>query len=331
MVAQGCTNCPHPVEQELAPLTKRIKIGVIGDPHVDIRGEDGWRLGASSVSGLTTTVAVLNEKEPDLVLVPGDLLADGEQENLDRAKAVLDRLHCPYLVVSGNHDYIPADRSRLRRGFNYLSSAEFVGAFTGHGYDDTGKLYWSQKMSAAGLRVIGLDGCLREEKIGWGGVLPQQQLAFLAHELQQATRRCIVMVHHSLLHWGDDGNSQKGRWYSLDNSADVRRILEKYRHKVAMVISGHRHIGLRFQCRNGVPYFVVPSINTYPLRYVMLTLDAEGIGWRTFPVSVAEGCHEKARLGLLASSSFAGLDEQQKKKLLLFYENSAQRTGFHPW
>ena len=75
------------------------------------------------------TVADLNgEKELAFVMVTGDLLQDGEVENAQEIKKYLDQLTVPYYVLSGNHDYIPADPKKRREGFTYMTSEEFVAA-----------------------------------------------------------------------------------------------------------------------------------------------------------------------------------------------------------
>ena len=94
-----------------------------------------------------------------------------------------------------------------------------------------------------------------------------------------------------------------------------------------MVISGHRHIGLHHQTIGGVEYFVVPSINSHPMRYSLFELDSAGLKWTTPRVGVEESLHEIARDGLLRTWWFAKLNERVKQELLGFYENEPDRTG----
>lgn len=305
---------------------RTIRFGVLADPHVDIRGRNGWRMGGISVTAMKKTVEALNLEPLDFVLIPGDLLLDGEWENLQVAKGLLDTLTAPYFIISGNHDYRPVDPNRMRKQFNYLNTEEFISEFAGHGYNQERARYWTQPV-VPGLRVIALDGCLREEKSGWGGVLPQSQFLWLENQLRLAGEPVIIMVHHCLLHWGDDKKSVEGRWYSLQNSKEVRRLLTKYREKIVMVISGHRHIGLHYLKLGGVPYFVVPSINSYPMRYVLFELQSARMKWTTPQVEVGKALHEKAREGLLRAPWFVGLGQQQKRELLAFYENEMARSG----
>jgi Icc protein len=305
---------------------RSVRFGVLADAHVDISGTNGWRMGAISVRALQNTVKDMNAAALDFVLVPGDLLLDGEWENLRVAKGLLDRLSCPYFIISGNHDYRPADPGRIRREFSYMTTEDFVNVFQGHGYGPEKTLHWSEAV-VPGLRVIALDGCLREARGSWGGILPHSQILRLESSLRLSSEPVIIMVHHCLLHWGDDGKSVEGRWHSLENSQEVRRLLEKYREKIVMVISGHRHIGLHHQTIGGVEYFVVPSINSHPMRYSLFELDSAGLKWTTPRVGVEESLHEIARDGLLRTWWFAKLNERVKQELLGFYENEPDRTG----
>lgn len=307
-------------------IGRSVRFGVLADAHVDIHGINGWRMGEISVIALQNTVISLNSLELDFVLVPGDLLFDGEWENLQVAKSLLDSLTVPYFIISGNHDYIPADTSRLRKNFSYLSTSEFTNAFRDNGYDSSGSCYWS-RLVVPGLRVIGLDGCLRKAKESWGGILPKEQLLWLDEELSRSSEPAIIMVHHCLLYWGDDEKSVRGRWHSLENSFDVRQVLEKHQEKVAMVISGHRHIGLRYRSVGGVNYFVVPSINSHPMRYSIFELGPTGINWQTPQVAVGDMYHQLARQGLLDTSWFTERNTKEKEELLSFYEAELNRTG----
>lgn len=313
----------------LSNLGTAIRFGVVADSHVDVLGQNGWRMGAISVLGLEKTVSAMNGAGLDFVLVPGDLLLDGEWENLEVAKKLLDKLIPPYYIVSGNHDYRPADPGRLRKGFTYLTTTEFIEVFNSHGYSPGGPRYWSHRL-ASGLRLIGLDGCLPQATTGWGGLLDDAQFQWLQEQLDRSREPILIMVHHCLLHWGSDGSSRTGRWNSLENSPRVRSLLSRYREKIVMVISGHRHIGLHHRVIGGVAYFVVPSINSHPMRYSLFDLVPGRIQWTTPSMGVSEELHKEALDGLLRTPWFTPLDTASRQQLLAFYENNSGRKGVLP-
>ena len=113
-----------------------VRFAVFSDLHVDIKGKNGVKMGAVSVECLQRTVADIKQEDNlDFVLVPGDLLLDGELENARVTRDALNRLTVPYYVIAGNHDYRPVNQKYIREGFNYLSIEDFVQFFKGHGFE----------------------------------------------------------------------------------------------------------------------------------------------------------------------------------------------------
>lgn len=102
-------------------------------------------MSAVSVDCLRNTVIDINQEQAlAFVLVVGDLLQDGEWENAQVAKRLLDQLSVPYYLICGNHDFAPIPQKR-RQGFHYLSVEAFVKFFNGHGFDHTGKRYYAHQ------------------------------------------------------------------------------------------------------------------------------------------------------------------------------------------
>ncbi len=160
-----------------------VRFAVVSDLHVDIQGKNGFKMSALSTECLKRTVADLNQEDNlTFVFVLGDLLLDGERENAELVKKTLDKLTVPYYVIAGNHDYIPADPKKRRKGFTYFSIDDFVRFFNEHGYEASGRRYYVRQIQP-GLRLIGLDACLPEEEEKWGGILPEDQLQWLDREL----------------------------------------------------------------------------------------------------------------------------------------------------
>lgn len=304
-----------------------VRFGLLSDPHVDLNGINGWKMGKASLLCLSATVCALNKEELDFVLIPGDLLHDGEVQNLVCAKKLLDTLRAPYFIIAGNHDYRPADPARQITGCEYITIHDFVETFHGYGYSTSGRRYWARKI-AAGLRLIGLDGCLVNEEMNYGGHLPQDQIQWLREQL--ATHKNdlhIIMLHHNLVHWGNDALSERGRWFSMNNSEEVRVVLEAYADNIGVVFSGHRHVGLRKRRLGNVDYMVMPSINSYPMRYALFQLSGREVSWKTPDVPVDEKLHRAARAGLVNApwvSSLHGMDEED---IISFYENNQFTRG----
>lgn len=312
---------------------KLIRFAVISDLHVDIKGKNGVKMSAVSRECLNRTVAALNQEDGlAFVFVLGDLLLDGEQENAVLVKDTLDKLTVPYYVIAGNHDYRPHDPQKRRQGFDYLSIKDFIQFFQGHGYDNSGKRYYARQIQP-GLRLVGLDACLPEAD-DWGGILPQEQLQWLDQELtHHAEQLNLIFMHHNVIRWSKDelpgGNKAK---FCIDNDSEVKQLLAKHAQAAPVVLSGHRHIGLHLAEEKGVNYFVLPSLNSYPMRYTVFSVSPQSISWKTPMVNVAELVHLEARENLLQETfwrktDFAERNPANDSDMLEFYENNSMIFG----
>jgi len=304
---------------------------VLSDPHINRDGYNEWLMGKDSISCLQRTVEALNSEVLDFILILGDLLNNGEVHNLVSAKKILDTLTAPYFIIAGNHDYCPPNPAVRRAGYQYISIDDFINTFRGHGYGESGNRCWARQL-APGLRLIGLDGCLVDKKMNLGGHLALEHLKWMERQLEMHKDHFhIIMLHHNLVHWGRDGLSPSGRLYSLDNSREVRALFEAYADSVGVVFSGHRHIGLRRKRVGDIDYFVIPSINSYPMRYGLFELSSRKIQWKTPNVPMDEKLHHQARAGLINAPWISSHYKIDARELISFYENNQQRSGFSQW
>jgi hypothetical protein len=63
-------------------------------------------LDGGQVPALHRVLAAINEAAPDLVVLTGDIIDNGaDEEWLDRARSMLLGVHAPLLIVPGNHDH----------------------------------------------------------------------------------------------------------------------------------------------------------------------------------------------------------------------------------
>lgn len=330
MSLMGSNAFAAPANAKFAP----VRFGIISDPHMDIKGKNGMKMSAASVDCVRQAVNGLNqEKDLSFVIMTGDLLLDGEKQNAEAIKEILDTLTVPYVVIAGNHDFAPVNPAKHREGFDYLSIDEFVKFFDGKGYDGSGKRYWAKSI-VPGLRILGLDANLPEEQKKWGGILPKEQIDWLDKQLSEHKDEMhIVFMHHNVIPWSSD--ELKGgpkQWFCVDNAEEVRAVLEKHADNAPLMITGHRHIGMRTREIGGITYMVAPSANTHPMRYSVLTVSPEAVTWKTPMVGVPESVHIEARNNLLASkwwreSQYAERTASNDAEVLDFYEKNSQRVG----
>jgi len=156
-------------------------------------------------------VQEINELEPDVLVVSGDLTENGVVSQYRQAKQALDRLECKRKIIcSGNHDY---------RSTGYLLFKEF---FPGKPLVKTDGVVFAVISTARPER--------NEGEVGHRQVLwLQESLARL-----RKTRK-IAVIHHHLIQVPDTGPDNIP---VVDAGDTLRAIL---RSNVPLVLGGHRH------------------------------------------------------------------------------------------
>ena len=277
---------------------EKAKFAVVTDTHMALYGEDGMKMGASSCKIVENTCKALNKIDDlDFVVVTGDLLLDGEPWNLDLMKAYLDDLRVPYYVICGNHDYAQAKTAKPGAApYVAINKAAVIWTFQGHGYRGADGWWGADPMP--GLHLIGLDSNV---PINWGGHIPLSEMKFLDKELYANQDKVnVVFCHHNFVAWcKDDELGGKFDKFQVDNGAEVRKIFEKYVPSVQLVLTGHRHIGLRHQKINGINYIVNPAAVSYPNQFTIYTLTPDSISYETKWVPVEKEIIATGKANLL--------------------------------
>jgi len=145
---------------------------------------------------LAPLVRLVREIAPDLVAVSGDLTQRARRRQFQQARAFLDQLPAPQLVVPGNHD-VPL--------FNVAARfADPYGGYRRYISQDLEPVYEEAEMIAVGLnsaRTLPFDG---------GGRLNETQVARAGARLRAASPGAIkiIVTHHPFDlpagHGGDD-------------------------------------------------------------------------------------------------------------------------------
>lgn len=126
-----------------------MRVAQITDCHVVAAGTL-WHAEIDTGALLGAAVERLNQLAPDLVMISGDLTENGRAEEYAQARASLDRLHAPFLLVPGNHD----SRAEMRTAFGDCVS--WLGDSALQCVSDTGP-----------IRVVGVD-TLDPGQVGFG-------------------------------------------------------------------------------------------------------------------------------------------------------------------
>jgi 3',5'-cyclic AMP phosphodiesterase CpdA len=180
--------------------------------------------GATDSRIVEALVAAINELSPHVVAVSGDLTQRARRWQFRQARAFLDRLPTPQIVVPGNHD-VPLYNLLRRFGAP-------LGRFHSFITNDRRPFFCDGTIA-----VIGVD-TTRSFTIKDGGLRPldvsrvSAQLAALDPAIVK-----IVVCHHPF----DTPAGRIGRWTMPRPAADAMTTLTK--NGADVFLTGHLHIG----------------------------------------------------------------------------------------
>jgi 3',5'-cyclic AMP phosphodiesterase CpdA len=201
-------------------------IAHFSDTHIKPKGRLAYNKvdTASMLKAAVSHVQTLPQ-QPDLLLITGDLVDQGQPEEYAHLKEILAPLPYPMLLVPGNHD----DRHAMRQAFPHL----LVTPSTEHWQFCHQEATWP-------LRIIGLDTVDPGQS---GGFLCADRLTWFASVLNADTHLpTLVMMHHppfltGIGHMDDIGLSGREAFADLVRQHD----------NIELIICGHLHRNIRSQ------------------------------------------------------------------------------------
>ena len=211
-------------------MSRPFLLAQLSDPHI---GAD-WD-GADPVARFAAAVEAVREiRQPDAVLVSGDLADSAADAEYEQVRELLAPLQAPVYVVPGNHD----DRHALHRHFGVPGAN---GAPVQYSVD------------LGPLRLVVVDTTRPGED---AGELDAERLAWLDAELSAAPEQpTLVAMHHPPVLTGIPA------WDQLGLPAPHRRALAEViaRHRqVRRLVGGHVHRTITGDLA-GRPVLTVPS------------------------------------------------------------------------
>lgn len=152
-----------------------MRIAQITDPHVNV--DPIAYDGAEALASVLADVARL-DPAPDLIVLTGDLAADGARAEYDLARGVLSACRIPMIAVPGNHD------ARAAFAFALRGSDVRIG-------DDP---FLNLRLDLGGLRILALDTLDEGHP---GGLLCEARLGWVTDALDAAVGRSVmIFMHH---------------------------------------------------------------------------------------------------------------------------------------
>lgn len=160
-------------------------------------------------------VEEINNLNPDMIILTGDITNNGYYKQYERATKYLEMFESPLFAIPGNHDV---------RNLGYQSFEELVGERS-----------WKLTMDD-NFTVIGLDSASPDENKGHVGT-PQHM--WLEHQLDECVINnnfSIVALHHHVIPIPQTGRERN----VLSDAGDILKTLTT--HEVDLVLCGHKHV-----------------------------------------------------------------------------------------
>jgi 3',5'-cyclic AMP phosphodiesterase CpdA len=168
-------------------------------------------------------VEIVRRADPDLVLVPGDLTAEGYADEYEAAVELLGRLPEPRYVVPGNHD----ERNVGWRIFERLLGERWSVHDVAFGVP-------SAERSGAVLRLVSCDSSEPDLDTGELGRVRHTWIRNGFESAEDAFR--VAILHHHLVAVPNTGRERN----TVSDAGDVLELLADC--KVDLVVSGHKHV-----------------------------------------------------------------------------------------
>ncbi len=195
---------PRQVMAALAKIKNPIKLGMIAALHQDVMHDGPARLKAF--------LDAMKEEKPDALLQLGDF-AYPTKKNEAVSKA-FEKAHPRTLHVLGNHEIDD-----------------------GHSFEEVARLwgmkgrYYTENVNGLDLIVLDANEKPKNHKGGYPAHIGEEQLAWLAKQLETLKGPILVISHQPLA--GPSG---------IDNAGEVQALLNAAADKVLLAVNGHTHI-----------------------------------------------------------------------------------------
>ena len=184
---------------------------------------------------LERAIAEINELRPDVVVISGDLTADGFRQEFQTAREYIDRVECERLVViPGNHD---------SRNVGYVHFEELFGER-------------STFMEVNGVSIVAIDST--EPDLDHG-VIGRGRYRWIEECFAGDAYLRIFVLHHHLLPVPGTGRERN----VVHDAGDALECLQ--RADCHLVLSGHKHVSYAWRLED---LFVVNAgtVSTTRLR-----------------------------------------------------------------
>ncbi len=285
----------------------KLKLATFSDAHYFARSlliKDGpafqgylagdRKLLLQSEAILDQIITEVNQAQPQIVLVPGDLTKDGElicHQAMTNKLQQLKAAGAKVFVIPGNHDlnnpHAVSYDDATATPVPSVTPAQFATLYAGFGYGDAlardpnSLSYVAEPVP--GLWILAMDATHSERNTNGtpfiGGYFDAPRLNWITNQLAAARSQgkyVLGLMHHGILeHYA--GQKMVFSEYVLDDYQVVSQLFASYGMKV--VFTGHYHAQdvVKASFNQGSLYDIeTGSVVTYPCPYRLLTLETNG-------------------------------------------------------
>ena len=160
-------------------------------------------------------VTEINNLQPDMIILTGDLTENGYYTEFEQAKRYLEMFEAPLFAVPGNHD---------ARNLGYQTFEELVG-------ERSWKLTKDDDFT-----VIGLDSSSADDNKGHIGIPQHLWMERQLDECVISDGFSIIALHHHIISIPQTGRERN----VLSDAGDILKTITT--HEVDLVLSGHKHV-----------------------------------------------------------------------------------------
>ncbi len=254
---------------------------------------------------LDAFLADMKEKDPDLILLSGDLTLNGEKASHEELASLLEELDkegIPVLVVPGNHDINNSHARRFSGTNSYpvdsITAEEFADIYSDFGYvaadsRDPNSLSYLYKVDSS-LWLLMLDSCQYDPVNQVGGMIQSGTYKWMEPILYEAWEEgaeVITVSHHNLL----EQSGVSDAFYddcTIEHSEELLQMLSD--NEVRLHLSGHLHLQHHME-EDDVAEVVTGSLVMAPCRYGVVDLYDDGsITYHTETVNVEKWARENS-------------------------------------
>jgi Icc protein len=172
---------------------------------------------------MASVVERVNRMRPDVVIVVGDLTAEGYEWEFAEAAGWIGRFDAPRVVVAGNHDARNIGYIHFQRHFGDRYSC-----YRQH-FDDER----AERLQANGVTVVAVDSSVPDLNEGHVG---REWYGWIREQFTEPDNIKIFVIHHHLVAIPATGRERN----VITDAGDLLCVLSEL--EVDLVLSGHRHV-----------------------------------------------------------------------------------------